>query len=73
MALFGLEHSPWAYRADFAVHGVRPFSGWHARHHHHTEQPACYGVTTAFRDHVFGSTGQPQRRDRDSGRRWRRA
>lgn len=46
---------------------------WHARHHHQAEQPACYGVTTAFWDHVFGSTGQPQRRDRDSGGRWRRA
>jgi sterol desaturase/sphingolipid hydroxylase (fatty acid hydroxylase superfamily) len=28
---------------------------WHALHHHRTDQPGCYGVTTAFWDHVFGS------------------
>ena len=30
---------------------------WHALHHH-TVQPGCYGVTSAFWDHVFGSTGK---------------
>jgi hypothetical protein len=30
---------------------------WHALHHH-ALAPVCYGVTTAFWDHVFGSTGQ---------------
>jgi sterol desaturase/sphingolipid hydroxylase (fatty acid hydroxylase superfamily) len=30
---------------------------WHALHHHN-EQPGCYGVTSAFWDHVFGSTHQ---------------
>ena len=28
---------------------------WHAIHHH-IEQPACFGVTSAFWDHVLGST-----------------
>lgn len=28
---------------------------WHAIHHHHVDKPACYGVTTEFWDHVFGS------------------
>ena len=27
---------------------------WHALHHH-AHDPACYGVTSAFWDHVFGS------------------
>ncbi len=30
---------------------------WHALHHH-VEHPGCYGVTTAFWDHVFRSQGQ---------------
>jgi len=34
---------------------------WHALHHH-IEQQGCYGVTSAFWDHVFGSTcGQVSR------------
>jgi cyclopropane-fatty-acyl-phospholipid synthase len=28
---------------------------WHARHHHGGEAAGCYGVTTGFWDHVFGS------------------
>lgn len=28
---------------------------WHALHHHDAE-PSCYGVTSAFWDHVFGTT-----------------
>lgn len=31
---------------------------WHALHHHRAGQPGCYGVTTAFWDHVFGSAQQ---------------
>lgn len=31
---------------------------WHALHHHHTLQPDCYGVTSAFWDRVFGSDRQ---------------
>lgn len=29
---------------------------WHVLYHHHGAQPCCYGVTSAFWDHVFGST-----------------
>ena len=29
---------------------------WHALHHAHFAQPGCYGVTSAFWDHVFGTT-----------------
>ena len=28
---------------------------WHALHHHHVEQPVCFGVTSAFWDRVFGT------------------
>lgn len=28
---------------------------WHALHHRRGEWPACYGVTTSFWDHMFGS------------------
>jgi sterol desaturase/sphingolipid hydroxylase (fatty acid hydroxylase superfamily) len=28
---------------------------WHALHHYHIRHPACYGVTSGFWDHVFGS------------------
>ncbi len=34
---------------------------WHALHHH-TVQAGCYGVTTAFWDHVFGSAERPRGR-----------
>ncbi len=55
-----------------AVHHWRPASGWlqerqrwHALHHR-SRYPACYGVSSAFWDHVFGSTtpvrpGRPAR------------
>src|SRR5450755_1970130 len=33
---------------------------WHALHHHHAVRPHCFGVTSAFWDHVFGSV-QPGR------------
>lgn len=29
---------------------------WHVLYHHYGAQPCCYGVTSAFWDHVFGST-----------------
>ncbi len=39
---------------------------WHALHHHQTEhhpsQPGCYGVTSSFWDHVFGTLRQPPKR-----------
>jgi sterol desaturase/sphingolipid hydroxylase (fatty acid hydroxylase superfamily) len=28
---------------------------WHALHHRCADQPACYGVTSGFWDHVFGT------------------
>ena len=28
---------------------------WHALHHQHVDDLRCYGVTTSFWDHVFGS------------------
>jgi cyclopropane-fatty-acyl-phospholipid synthase len=31
---------------------------WHALHHH-SQLPVCYGVTTSFWDHVFGSARRP--------------
>jgi sterol desaturase/sphingolipid hydroxylase (fatty acid hydroxylase superfamily) len=32
---------------------------WHALHHHHTGRLAGFGVSTAFWDHVFGSSLPP--------------
>lgn len=41
-----------AWRTAWLRHTRR----WHARHHH-GQPPGCYGVTTRFWDHVFGSAG----------------
>lgn len=43
----------WRAGSDWA----RRRKHWHARHHH-ASAPGCYGVTTAFWDRVFGSTGR---------------
>jgi sterol desaturase/sphingolipid hydroxylase (fatty acid hydroxylase superfamily) len=43
----------------FVLHGIRPFSRWHALHHRRGEWPAYYGVTTSFWDHMFGSVQTP--------------
>lgn len=48
------HHALHHWRADSAWFKQR--KRWHALHHHHIEQPACYGVTTDFWDRVFGST-----------------
>ncbi|MGA7595177.1 MAG: sterol desaturase family protein [Gallionella sp.] len=40
---------------------------WHALHHYRTDHPGCYGVTTAFWDHVFGSA-LPSVREKAGGR-----
>lgn len=40
----GRTRAPW----------VRQRRRWHARHHH-AAVPACYGVTSGFWDHVFGT------------------
>jgi len=39
----------------FVPHRLRPFSRWHAEHHHAIAQSGCYGVISAFWDHFFGS------------------
>ena len=41
---------------------------WHAIHHHRIEQSGCYGVTSTFLDHVFGTTHRaatPEAIDKD--------
>ena len=48
------HHATHHWRADNAW--MRDRKRWHALHHHHLEQPGHYGVTSAFWDHVFGST-----------------
>ena len=47
------HHAVHHWRAD--NHWLKQRKRWHALHHHRTDQPGCYGVTTAFWDHVFGS------------------
>ena len=42
---------------------------WHALHHYRTDQPGCYGVTTAFWDHVFGSARHAVRKKPDGRKR----
>jgi cyclopropane-fatty-acyl-phospholipid synthase len=53
------HHATHHWRADSAW--LKRRKRWHALHHRHVEQPGCYGVTSAFWDRVFGSTGQPHR------------
>ncbi|MFM9917326.1 MAG: sterol desaturase family protein [Rhizobacter sp.] len=65
------HHATHHWRADGAW--LKRRKRWHALHHHHTEQPACYGVTTAVWDHAFGSTGQRRHTDGGSGGDWKRA
>ena len=31
---------------------------WHVLHHRQHEQPGCYGVSSGFWDHVFGSAAK---------------
>ncbi len=50
------HHATHHWHGDNAWLRQRKF--WHARHHHSVESPGCYGVTTAFWDHVFGTTRQ---------------
>ena len=65
------HHATHHWRADGAW--LKRRKRWHALHHHHTEQPACYGVTTAAWDHAFGSTGQRHHTDHGSGGGWKSA
>lgn len=46
------HHATHHWRADSPW--LKRRKRWHALHHH-VAQPGCYGVTTAFWDHVFGS------------------
>jgi sterol desaturase/sphingolipid hydroxylase (fatty acid hydroxylase superfamily) len=48
---------------------LRQRKRWHALHHHRTDQPGCYGVTTAFWDHVFGSAWHAARAKADGRER----
>jgi sterol desaturase/sphingolipid hydroxylase (fatty acid hydroxylase superfamily) len=53
------HHATHHWRADSAW--LKHCKRWHALHHHQVEQPACYGVTSSFWDHVFGSTPRAAR------------
>jgi cyclopropane-fatty-acyl-phospholipid synthase len=48
------HHATHHWRADNAW--TKRCKHWHALHHHHVDRPVCYGVTSPFWDHVFGST-----------------
>ena len=54
------HHATHHWRADSAW--LRRRKRWHALHHHATLQPACFGVTQGFWDHVFGSAVVRSRR-----------
>ncbi len=59
-----MHHATHHWRADSAW--LKQRKRWHALHHRATPKPGCYGVTSAFWDHVFGTTpGQPSRRPVD--------
>lgn len=60
-----------------ALHHGRIDSGWllerkrwHVQYHHHGTQPGCYGVTSAFWDHVFNTQRRmPRNGSRDGTER----
>lgn len=55
------HHATHHWRADSAW--LKQRKRWHALHHRATPRPGCYGVTSGFWDHVFGSTaGLPRGR-----------
>lgn len=49
-----MHHAIHYWRADNAW--LKQRKRWHAQHHSNIEQPACFGVTSGFWDHVFKST-----------------
>lgn len=53
-----MHHASHHWRADSGW--LKQRKCWHALHHHHTERPVCFGVTTSFWDRVFGTTAQPE-------------
>lgn len=63
--LYGItHHATHHWRANLSWLKQRKL--WHALHHRAGARPGCYGVTSSFWDHVFGSTGgtaAPFRRD----------
>ena len=57
------HHATHHWRAESAW--LKRRKRWHALHHYQAEQPGCYGVTSAFWDHVFRTTGGPRWRAAD--------
>jgi sterol desaturase/sphingolipid hydroxylase (fatty acid hydroxylase superfamily) len=51
-----MHHATHHWRADSAW--LKQRKRWHLLHHCNIEQPACFGVTSGFWDHVFRSAGQ---------------
>ena len=49
------HHATHHWRADSPW--LKRRKRWHAQHHHQVNQPGCFGVTSAFWDHVFASAG----------------
>ena len=47
------HHATHHWRAESAW--LKRRKRWHALHHHGGDRQGCYGVTSAFWDHVFGS------------------
>jgi sterol desaturase/sphingolipid hydroxylase (fatty acid hydroxylase superfamily) len=52
------HHATHNWHADNAW--LRRRKRWHALHHHQIDVSTCYGVTTSFWDHVFGTTHRVQ-------------
>ena len=63
LAYASMHHATHHWRADHAW--LKQRKRWHALHHHHEHHdggpPGCYGVTSAFWDHVLGSALAPRR------------
>lgn len=52
-----VHHATHHWRSEQSA-WLRKRKRWHARHHQ-ARTPACFGVTSGFWDHVFGSATQP--------------
>jgi len=53
------HHATHHWHADNAW--LRQRKRWHALHHGQTAQPCCFGVTTSYGDHLFGSAWRAAR------------
>ncbi|MEP7705147.1 sterol desaturase family protein [Paraglaciecola sp. 25GB23A] len=51
-----MHHATHHWRAESAW--LKQRKRWHAQHHCNIVQPACFGVTSGFWDHVFRSSAQ---------------